>query len=70
VNSTDSVSAVFDFLRTHEGWHTKADILVATHISDAKWKPTIDDLMASGRIERQGERRGARYRAVKNGGNR
>ncbi|ABK19516.1 Eco57I restriction-modification methylase domain-containing protein [Syntrophobacter fumaroxidans] len=70
LNGTDSVSAIFDFLRTHEGWHTKADIIAAIHISDAKWKPTIDDLMASGRIERQGERRGARYRAVKNGGNR
>lgn len=68
VNGIDSVNAVFDFLRTHEGWYSKADILAATHISDTKWKPIIDALMTSSRIERQGERRGTRYRAVKNGG--
>ncbi len=42
----------------------KADILAATGIPDEQWNSTINDLITGGNVERQGEKRGARYRAV------
>jgi hypothetical protein len=57
-------TAVLDFLRTHPGWHAKADILAATGITDGHWTAAIADLLAGGQVERQGERRGARYRLL------
>lgn len=55
-------TAILDFLRTCPGWHAKADILAATGITDGQWNTAIADLLADGQVERQGERRGARYR--------
>jgi hypothetical protein len=46
----------------HDGWHAKTDILASTDITDGQWNTAIADLIASDRVERQGERRGARYR--------
>ena len=60
---TGPIRAVADYLSTHPGWHAKADVLAATGITDGKWNASITDLIASGKVERQGERRGARYRA-------
>jgi len=57
-------AAILDFLRAHPGWHAKSDILAATGITDGHWNAAIAELLAGGRIERQGERRGARYRAT------
>lgn len=54
--------AILSFLRAHDGWHTKADILAATGITDSQWAPAINELITCGKVERQGERRGARYR--------
>ena len=54
--------ATLSFLSAHAGWHAKADILAATGITDGQWNTLIADLIAGGRIERQGEKRGARYR--------
>jgi hypothetical protein len=62
-------TAVLDFLRTHPGWHAKADILAATGITDGQWNAAITALLADGQVERQGERRGARYRAVQSNDN-
>ena len=62
---TDGVaaaSAILDFLNAHDGWHAKADVLAATDITDGLWNSAINGLIADGRVERQGERRGARYR--------
>lgn len=61
--------AIHGFLSTQDGWHAKADILAATEVTNGQWNSAIEELLADGLIERQGERRGARYRAVKNGGN-
>jgi hypothetical protein len=55
--------AIVEYLSTHPGWHAKADILAATGITDGQWNTAIADLIAGGKVERQGERRGARYRA-------
>ena len=54
--------AILDFLSARDGWHVKADILAATGITDGQWNTAIADLITGGKAERQGERRGARYR--------
>lgn len=64
VNDAAPSSAILSFLDAHDTWHAKADVLAATGISDGQWNAAITELIVSGRIERQGERRGARYRAV------
>lgn len=61
-------AAIIGFLTTHDGWHAKAEILAATGITDDHWNTAIAALIANYRVERQGERRGARYRAIQNGG--
>ena len=63
-NGATSVTAILGFLRAHDGWHAKADILAATGITDGQWNAAIADLIAGGRIERQGERRGTQYRSM------
>jgi hypothetical protein len=55
--------ATVEYLKAHPGWHAKAEILAATGITDGQWNAVIADLIAVGKIERQGERRGARYRS-------
>lgn len=56
--------AILDFLSSSPGWHAKSDIVAATGLSDGQWNTLIADLVARGLVERQGERRGARYRLV------
>ncbi len=55
-------AAILGFLSTRAGWYAKAEILGATGITDAQWNAAIADLISGGRVERQGERRGAHYR--------
>jgi hypothetical protein len=66
-NGFPESQSVVEFLQQQPGWHAKAEILGATGLSDGKWNTAIAELIASGAVERQGERRGARYR-VKSGG--
>ncbi|MFD0666099.1 Eco57I restriction-modification methylase domain-containing protein [Ramlibacter sp. MAHUQ-53] len=61
-NGATSATAILDFLGAHDGWHAKADVLAATGITDGQWNAAIADLISDNRVERQGERRGARYR--------
>ena len=61
--------AIVEYLKTHADWYTKSDILGATGITDGQWNAAIADLIAHGRVERQGEKRGARYRVVTEGEN-
>ena len=58
----DSARVVLEHLKTNPSWHAKADILAATGLTDGQWNTAITDLVANGLVERQGERRGARYR--------
>jgi hypothetical protein len=53
---------VVEYLSAHPGWHSKADVLAATGITDGQWNAAITELMSAGRVDRQGEKRGARYR--------
>lgn len=57
--------AIAEYLKTHPGWYAKAEVLTATGITDGQWNAAIADLIARGRVERQGERRGTRYRSIK-----
>ncbi|MSS27579.1 SAM-dependent DNA methyltransferase [Desulfovibrio sp. PG-178-WT-4] len=57
--------AIHGFLSTQDGWHAKVEILAATEVTNGQWNSAIEKLLADGLIERQGERRGAKYRAVK-----
>ena len=57
-----SAKAILGFLVTNGGWHAKAEVLAATGIKDGQWNEAISDLISGGRVERQGEKRGARYR--------
>lgn len=63
-NGATPATAILGFLCTHDGWHAKADVLAASGITDGQWNAAIADLIAGGKVERQGERRGARYRAA------
>jgi hypothetical protein len=64
IRNAPPTAAILAFLRAHPGWHAKADVLAATGITDGQWNAAIADLLANGQVERQGERRGARYRAT------
>jgi hypothetical protein len=55
------------YLRTRRSWLSKSDILADVDVPDGHWNAAINDLIARGRIERQGERRGARYRITERG---
>ncbi|MCV2370023.1 Eco57I restriction-modification methylase domain-containing protein [Roseateles oligotrophus] len=61
-NGSTPSSAILSFLGAHDGWHAKTDVVAATSITDGQWNTGIADLIAGGRVERQGEKRGARYR--------
>ena len=63
-NGATPATAILGFLSAHDGWHAKADVLAATSITDGQWNAAITDLINGGRVERQGEKRGARYRAT------
>ncbi|HSL83808.1 MAG TPA: type IIL restriction-modification enzyme MmeI, partial [Thermoanaerobaculia bacterium] len=49
-------------LRTHPGWHSRADILTRTTLDPTHWLPAITALVNSGAVERTGQKRGTRYR--------
>jgi hypothetical protein len=53
---------IVSHLRTRRSWLSKSDILAYVDIPDGQWNAAINDLLARGTVERQGERRGARYR--------
>ncbi|WP_322027373.1 Eco57I restriction-modification methylase domain-containing protein [Burkholderia sp. BCC1977] len=61
-NGVTPTTAILDFLTANDGWHAKVAVLAATGITDGQWNAAITDLISGGRVERQGERRGARYR--------
>jgi predicted RecB family endonuclease len=56
--------AILKYLSAGPGWHAKSDVLAATGITDGQWNAAIADLIAGGKVERQGERRGTRYRLI------
>ncbi len=69
--AADPGSAIVEFLKSHTDWHAKATIIAAIGITDNQWNAAITNLVTNGLVERQGERRGARYRSQpeRNGAN-
>jgi len=67
VSGEPPTAKILQFLGANRGWHAKSDILAATGISDGQWNVAITDLIAGNKVERQGERRGARYRDKRQG---
>ncbi len=69
----EHIRAILAFLESNSGWHAKSVILDATGIPPNRWHVVINHLMTESKVVRQGERRGARYRAsaegTENGGN-
>jgi hypothetical protein len=61
-NGPNPITAILGFLRACDGWCAKADIIAATGITDGQWNTSIANLIAVGTVDRQGEKRGARYR--------
>ena len=61
-NGATPTTTILGFLSAQGGWHAKADVLAATGITDGQWNAAITDLITGGKVERKGERRGARYR--------
>ncbi|BCO30134.1 hypothetical protein TspCOW1_02370 [Thiohalobacter sp. COW1] len=59
-----AAATILTFLRNHSGWHAKKDVLEATGIVPGQWNSAITALLDRGLAERQGERRGARYRFI------
>ncbi|AWI76210.1 ATP phosphoribosyltransferase regulatory subunit [Parazoarcus communis] len=68
VTGVTPATAILGFLNANDGWHAKTEVLAATGITDGQWNTAIAELIAGGKVERQGERRGARYRATDAGG--
>jgi len=64
VNGLTPATAILSFLNTNDGSQAKTDVISATGITEGQWNAAIADLIAGGKVERQGERRGARYRAT------
>ncbi|MCO6481272.1 MAG: restriction endonuclease subunit S [Flavobacteriales bacterium] len=61
---TDAAAgAILAFLKAHPGLHGKAAILAATGIDAAAWNAAIKALLEAGSVVREGEKKGARYRA-------
>lgn len=64
-NKLSPAKYVMNFLLERQNWFSKEDILSACPIPANQWQSTINQLLSDGLVERQGERRGAKYRAVK-----
>lgn len=60
-------SPIVDYLNAHPGLHSKDAILSATGFPENRWNITIRQLLDSGQVERQGEKRGAKYQASPKG---
>lgn len=65
-HTTTATRAIAEFLRAHPGWHGKSAILAATGTDAAAWYAAIKVLLEGGQVERQGEKKGARYRFATN----
>lgn len=46
------------------GWHGKSALVQGTGIAANGWNTAIKNLLAAGQVERQGEKKGARYRIL------
>jgi hypothetical protein len=55
-------SSLLDYLQAHPGWHSKDALLTSTGFPAHRWNAEIKRLQDSGQVEREGDKRGAKYR--------
>ncbi len=55
-------AAILTFLRANKGWHGKSAILEGTDVDAGDWNAAVKELVDAGKVERQGEKKGAKYR--------
>jgi len=63
----DPAGAVLEWLRAHPGWRSPADIKDDLHLDRSTWNRSIRVLLAGGKVERMGEKRGTKYRVPVDG---
>ncbi len=63
-DENNTAEAILGYLQAHAGWHGKAAVLEATGIEATEWNAAIKELLEAGKVERQGVKKGARYRAT------
>jgi Fic family protein len=61
-DASGAAEMIVSHLKVRRTWLSKADILAYVDIPANQWTAAINDLLASGILERHGERRSARYR--------
>lgn len=61
-DANGAAEKIVTHLKARRSWLSKSDILAYVDIPDGQWNAAINDLLARGSVERQGERRSARYR--------
>jgi hypothetical protein len=61
-DANGAAEKIVTHLKARRSWLSKSDILAYVDIPDGQWNSAINDLLARGTVERQGERRSARYR--------
>jgi hypothetical protein len=60
--ASDAEEAILGYLQANPGWHGKSAVLEAAAIDAGSWNAAIKVLLEQGKVERQGEKKGARYR--------
>lgn len=60
-----TLAAIREVLARFPGGAAKSDVLAATGLPDGTWNTAIAQLLATGDVERQGEKRGTRYFLVR-----
>lgn len=65
VTGNDACKVILNHLSETDAWYGKDDILSGSGLPASQWQSTINQLLSEGLVERQGERRGAKYKAVK-----
>lgn len=55
-------TAILQFLRANNGWHGKSAIVEGTGVDAGEWNTAIKELVDAGKVERQGEKKGAKYK--------
>ncbi|WP_419594736.1 hypothetical protein, partial [Thiolapillus sp.] len=61
---SEPIDQILAWLEAYPGWHGKKEIVGGSGINETDWKKAIGYLLEEGFVERQGELRGAKYRAV------
>lgn len=63
--TTSATHLIREHLHNHPGLHGKSAIVEATGVDAAAWNAAIKELLAEGSVVREGEKKGARYKAKK-----